>query len=603
MRAPGAPFRSLVGSAHAMPSRHTIALLCLLAALSAAPGRAADEPVAAAGPVAVVNGQAITRAQFAASLVSSLGSSVMEAYTERVLIAQEARRRGVTVTDHELQARRKLELELRLRAAEQGTRMGPQEFAAAAADRGMGMDQVRAELDDSISMDALRSKLLAEKLLAPYLDLGDKALRAYYERTRGRRFAAAHIAVADQKQAERLMEALGNRRDIWPDAVLAYSLDRASMPYKGRIGPVPAESALGRVLAGMGPDELRVWQEGQVWHVLWLIKEIPASSEDFDQIKDRLRSELLAVESHSRLYDLLADLWEQARVVVNMSPDPAERRLLGQDVAAFVNGEPIRTDALSDALVREFGKATLPATIERTLIFQEAARRGLSVQPEELDERLKAIGERLFADQASARGLSSQDLQKLVQGSAESPAEVKARLVREMVNVDDVRATILAEKLVAPDVQVTQQEIQDAYNAYGGERYVVRDLPTDTRAQALSVMDRLDQGASFELLARTESPEPGVWLEGEGLTVVTDGQPWFERVKGLEAGQTSGIFQQDGKYHIIKVVEHDPPSDRPPIETVRDKLQRQVFLRKAMDRIRALLIKLRAESSITVNLE
>ncbi len=609
MRAPGAPFRSLVRSAHAMLSRRTIALVCLLASLAGAPARAAQDPAAAAAPVAaaipvaVVNGQAITRAQFATSLVSSLGSSVMEAYTERVLIAQEAGRRGVTVTEQELQARRKLELDLRLQAAEQGTRMGPAEFRQAAADRGMSMDQVRAELDSSISMDALRSKLLAEKLLEPYLDLSDKALRAYYARTRGPRFAAAHIAVADQRQAERLLEALGDRRDLWPDAVLAYSLDRASMPYKGRIGPVPADSALGRVLAGMEPNELKLWQDGQVWHVLWLIKQIPAGGEDFDQIKDRLRSELLAVESHSRLYDLLADLWEQASVVVNMSPDPEERRLLGRDVAAFVNGEPIQTAALSDALVREFGKATLPATIERTLIFQEAAKRGISVQPAELDQRVTAIGERLFADQASARGLSSEDLQKLVSESAESAESVKARLVREMVNPDDVRATILAEKLVAPDVTVTDQEVQDAYNAYGGERYVVRDLPTETRAQAQSVMDRLAQGASFELLARTESPEPGVWLEGAGLTVVTDGHPWFERVKGLQAGQTSGIFQQDGKYHIIKVVEHDPPSDRPPIETVRDKLQREVFLRKAMDRIRALLIKLRAESSITVNLE
>ena len=129
----------------------------------------------------------------------------MDTYVERVLIAQEARGAGVTVTDQELEARRKLEVDLRLQAAEQSTRMGPQEFQTAAADQGMSMDQVRAELDSSISADALRSKLLAEKLLAPTMDLGDKALRAYYERTRGKRFAAAHIAVADQAQAERLM--------------------------------------------------------------------------------------------------------------------------------------------------------------------------------------------------------------------------------------------------------------------------------------------------------------------------------------------------------------------------------------------------------------
>jgi hypothetical protein len=288
--------------------------------------------------------------------------------------------------------------------------------------------------------------------------------------------------------------------------------------------------------------------------------------------------------------------------VVNMSPDPAERAVLGADVAEFVNGQPVPASELADALVREFGKAVLPATVERTLIFQEAAKRGITVQPEELAERMKAIGDRLFADQATARGMKESDLQKLLADNSDNPQQVKARLLREMVSVDDVRATILAEKLVAPDIKVSDQEVQDAYNALSGERYIVRDLSTDSRAGAQSVLDRLDQGASFDLLARTESSEPGVWLEGEDLRVVSAGDPWFDRVKGLEAGQTSGIFLQDGKYHIIKVVEHDPPSDRPPIETVRDKLQREVFLRKAADRIRALLIKLRAESSVTVNL-
>jgi parvulin-like peptidyl-prolyl isomerase len=600
MRARRSPPRFLNRSVHAMLSRRTFPLLCLLAALAAAPSPAAR--AAQADPVAVVNGQAIARADFARSLLSSLGSSAMEAYVERVLIAQEARRQGVTVTDQELQARRELEVSLRMQAAQQGARLGPEEFRIAAAGRGMSLEQVREEMAQSISMDALRSKLLAEKLLEPYVDLSDKALRAYYERTRGRRFAAAHIAVADERQARRLMEVLRDRLDLWPDAVTAYSLDRASKPYKGRIGPVPADSVLGRVLDEMSPGTLNVWQEGQVWHVLYLIKEIPASGEDVDQSRDRLRAELLAAQSHSRLYDLLADLWQEASVVVNMSPDPAARRLLGEDVAAFVNGEPIRADDLSEALVQEFGPATLPATIERTLIFQEAARRGLSVTPQELDSRLKAIGERLFADQASQRGLSAQDLQQLLRDSAGSPQQVQERLVRDLVSVDDVRATILAEKMVADDVKVTDQEVQDAYREYGGERYIVRDMATETRAQAELVLDRLDQGASFELLARTESAEPGVWLEGVGLQVVTAGQPWYERVKGLEAGQTSGIFQQDGKYHIIKVVEHDPPSDRPPIDTVREKLQREVFLRKAMDRIRALLLKLRAEGSITVNL-
>jgi len=575
--------------------------LCVLAlGLAAAGASAADSE--AGRPVAVVNGQAITRAEFGRSLLLSLGRGALESYVDRVLIAQEARRMGVRVTDRELQERREVELALRLRAAEQGMRLSPEEFREAVANRGMDIEQVRRELADTISPDALRSKLLAEKLLEPYVNLSDAALRAYYERTRGRRFAAAHIALADRRQAERLLQVLQERRDLWPDAVITYSLDRASRPYKGRIGPVPAASALGKVLAEMKPGELTLWQEGRVWHILWLIGEVPDSGEDFEQIKERLAAELLAERTHSRLYDLLADLWEESRVVVNLSADPEARRLLGEDVAAYVNGEVVRTDALAEALVREFGPAMLPVYIERTLIFQEAARRGIEVPEEEVEARLEAIGRRLVADQAAERGMSVGELQGLVTGGQAGVEELADRLVRESVSVDDVRAALLAERLVAGDVQVTEQEIQDAYREYGGERFVVRDLSTETRGKAENILQRLAQGAAFELLMMTESDEPGRWLESSGLSVVTATHPWYERVKDLKPGQVSGIFQQDGKYHIIKVVEHHLPSDRPPLETVRDKLEREVFLRKAAVRIRALLIKLRAESEINIAL-
>ena len=239
----------------------------------------------------------------------------------------------------------------------------------------------------------------------------------------------------------------------------------------------------------MAPGTLKVWQDGQVWHVIWMIKEIPASGEDFDKIKDRLRAELLAVESQSRLYDLLADLWEQAAVVVNLSPDPAAAPAAGGRRGRL--RQRASRSAAPTCPAHWCGSSArrrCPAAIERTLILQEAVRRGVSVQPP--GGRGADEGHRRAALRrpGRARGLSAEDLQKLVSESTETTQAVKARLAREMVDPDDVRATILAEKLVAPDIKVTDQEIQDAYNAYGGERYVVRDLPTDTRAQAQSVL-------------------------------------------------------------------------------------------------------------------
>ena len=57
-----------------------------------------------------------------------------------------------------------------------------------------------------------------------------------------------------------------------------------------------------------------------------------------------------------------------------------------------------------------------------------------------------------------------------------------------------------------------------------------------------------------------------------------------------------------GKYRIIKVLQRRSGADAPPLESVRDTLRRRVFLRKARSRIEALIVRLRAEADIEVNL-
>ncbi len=577
--------------------RSGIAIVFAALAL-ASPAGAGDGAV-----VAVVNGQAISREEFGRSLVNSLGPSALGSVMDRMLVQQEARRQGITVTEQELAARKELELELSMRTLLERVRMGPDEFREASRQYGWDADAIRKELSESISETPLRIQLLAERLLEPQMDLSEDALRAYYERTRGRRYAAAHIVVAQRSQAEGLLSALRGNPEMWTEAVLQMSLDRASAPYKGRIGPVPASSEFGRVLAGMKPEELRLRDDGRYWHVFRFIKEIPAAEEPLEQVKDQLRAELVAVTARQQFDVLLARLNADACVVVNLASDPSDRRALGEDVAAFVNGEPLLIDDLAEALIEEFGPAMLQSHIERTLILQEAAGRGVSVSADEVDARKQMVADRLLQEQALLRGTTADDLSASLKANGVDVDQFKESLLREFVPPDNIRATLLAEKMVAPDVEVTEADLQEAYADFSGERLVVTEAVADTQAAAQRMLEQVRQGASFDLVALTESAEPGLWMERGRLLNVMGSHPYYPYAKDLREGETSRVFEHAGKYRIIRLLKRFSPPEAPSLDSVRSSVEREAFLRKARKRIRALILKLQAEATIEARLK
>jgi hypothetical protein len=561
-------------------------------------------PSGAAGEiVAVVNGEPILRADFSRSLVRTLGPAAVETFVDWMLVEQEARRRGVSVTDAELAARKELEVALRMRALAENVRVGPDEYRLTLEGRGTDMASVRAAVEAGVSDNALRVVLLAEKMLAPRLDLSEKALHAYYERTRGQRCMAAHVVLRGKRQAQELLNALEQRPALWSRAVLDYSLDRESVPHEGKIVPVPVTCELGKALAVMQPGEMKLYEEGDLWHVLRLIKQIPAAPEGFDEAKDRLRAELIAVGTAGRFEELLATLNKDACVVDNLLGDPPTRRALGEDVGAFVNGEALTMARLGELLTEEFGVSTLSPYIERTLVLQEARRRGLSVPDQEYATRARSLGEGLFQEEARRRDVSPEAWTDLLSARGLDVARHKSDLVEQLIPREDVRASILAEKMAAEGLQVSEADLAEAYEELRKDRFVVRELDADSLKAAERIYGELSRGVSFEAIARTEVSGPGVWQPGGFASIVTSSHPYYAYVKDLKAGELSGIFKSGRQYRIIEVIERLTPTEPPPLETVRSSLEQEVRLRKSRARIRAFLLKLKAESEIEVRLD
>jgi parvulin-like peptidyl-prolyl isomerase len=353
----------------------------------------------------------------------------------------------------------------------------------------------------------------------------------------------------------------------------------------------------------MEPGQLKVFAgEGGLWHVLLLTGEVPPAEEEFEQIRDRLRAELRAELTARRFHRLLARLHQNATVVPNLDPDARARGVLGEEAAVWVNAQPVARARYAEALLEEFGRAMLEPYVERMLIFQEAERRGLTVSDEELQRRLELVAEELFAEAAEERKASVGELADAMAQAGASVQEAKEDLLRRRVSEADVRATILVEKMVADGVEVTEHEIVEAYNDLHRDRLLVKELWAEDLARARQLRREATRGASFELLARTEMTGPANWLQGALTRTITPDHPYYTHARTLEPGEVSRVFKEGERYRIIKLVKRHTPSEPPPLPSMRQELERRVRLRESRDRIRALLIKLKAEAKIEVML-
>jgi hypothetical protein len=546
---------------------------------------------AAADPVAMVGGRPLERDEFGAALVRAFGRNAITGLVDWVLVEQEARSRGITVTDEEVLARRDLAVDLAVRAAYVQARISAEDYRRQAEARGETSEDLRRELSEGLSLRAVSARLLAERMLAGRVDLSDDAVRAYYARTRGPRYLVAHILTPGRADATRVAGALESRPELWSELVLRLSLDRESVPFKGRLAPVPASSDLGKEFEGMLPGDMRVHQGPSGWHVFRLVSEIPASPESFAEANERARAELLALETAPLYEELLADLHRNATVVVNLTRDEAVQNAVGAGVAAYVNGEPVPEAELAEVLIERLGSSMLGSYIERELILQEAERRGLSVSDEELDRRMAAIGRQLYEHYRLAG--EGNDLFRSAGMSAE---EAGADLARLHADPEDVRATLLAEKMAGGTQPVSDAAVAALYAEMHGDRAVVKEASFASYADARRAYDALRRGMDFDAMARAELRGTGLWMTGALERVVTAEDAVWPHVSGLEPGDVSEVFERGGQYRIIEVLERIHPTDPPPFESVRESLEQEAGLRQVRERARALLLRLKAEA-------
>jgi len=171
-----------------------------------------------------------------------------------------------------------------------------------------------------------------------------------------------------------------------------------------------------------------------------------------------------------------------------------------------------------------------------------------------------------------------------------SPERVKLQYVELIAGSLPVDETVEEE-----DLRTLYEEQSELYITPEERRarHILVSLPPDSDSDAqetalakiTSLLKQLDEGASFEELAKRESDDPGSASKGGDLGYFGKGvmDPEFEASAfSLEKGQHSGIVKTAFGYHIIEVTDIKPEVVKS-FEDVRDELVNDYFSQKRSD--------------------
>ena len=277
----------------------------------------------------------------------------------------------------------------------------------------------------------------------------------------------------------------------------------------------------------------------------------------------------------------LAGGFAQSVLAADMANDPP---------VAHVNGRPILLSQLQKPLMEAYGLEVLTYVVQLDLAKQKAQEQHIKYTDAdfsaEMDRTMKAGFE----------GAAKEDYPALLEQLLE-----KKHLSR--VEFDLVLQTnAIIRKIAEPQVQaqmkdqVTDDKLQETFNAVYGETVFVRHIQCANPQEAEQVKARLAAGEKFETLVHT--------MSRNGLTAPSDGElPSFSRqsqwwrndatkgkvpqgfkdfafAPGAKVGDYSDTIQADGAYHILKLerkVEPKVIKFADVKETLRANLQEQAL--------------------------
>jgi len=246
-----------------------------------------------------------------------------------------------------------------------------------------------------------------------------------------------------------------------------------------------------------------------------------------------------------------------------------------QVVAYIYNGIPITREELGEFLIARGGYQKLELLVNKRIIEIEAARRNLTVTPEEvqaaLNENLRTLG------------ISKEDfINKVLPHYGKTLYEWTE---------DVIKPRLLLTKMCRDRIKVSEEDLRRAFeNKYGERRQakIILWRPGELKVAQKQWDEARRSDEDFDRIARMQA-DPNLaaacglvapigrfaWVDSEGKSDAVE-----KMLFSLKEGEISQLFQTPAGIMCIKCVKIIPPDSNVKLEQVREELEKDIFDKK-----------------------
>lgn len=518
------------------------------------------------GIVAVVNADPITHRTLAEETLRRYGKDTLDSMINRHLILQACKSQGIAVTSEDVRA------EIQRTATK--FRLTMESYLAL-------LQEERDISPNEYSTEIVWPMLALRALVADEIDVTDEEFNQAFTAEYGEAVKCRLIMVSARDKANSLHAQVTAAPETFGNVAKQFSEDETSASMSGLIPPIrryTGDNELEQAAFALADGEVSpVLEVGDQWIILQSVRRLPATQPApqampvvREQIKDRIRDRKVRIAAA----DLFADLQNQSQVVKVLGDEELTAQHPG--VAAIVNGQQVSIADVANECVKRHGSEVLKGEINRKLLNQALRVSGTTVTDEDIKSEI--------AMAAISYGHVNGD------GSANIDAWIEAvtsegSTTRDIYVRDAVWPSVALKKLVAAEVVVTNEDLQEGFeSAFGPRVEVLAVVLTDQKsAQKVWQMARDNPGDQFfGQLAAQYSVEPVSASNFGKVPPIrkAGGQPTLEREAfAMKPGELSGVIATGNKYIILRCQGFTEPIVRD-IEAVRDELTRDVRERK-----------------------
>lgn len=516
--------------------------------------------------VAVVNADPITRNQLADAAVARYGAEVLDTMINQNLILQACKARGTEVTKEEVSA------EIKRLASKFGLPLD-QYLGLLQEERGISPNQYSTEI--------IWPMLALRRLAADEVKVSQEEFNQAYLARFGEAVKCRLIMTGERGKAEKLHAQATADPNQFANLAKKFSEDETSASVGGLIPPIrrfAGDTRLEEAAFALEDNAVSpLLMLGDQWIFLQAVRRIPATTPSpgaIDAIKEQLHDQVRDEKMRSAAAKIFSELQTQAKVVTVLGNPELSQKHPG--VAALINGQAVPISIVAEACIKRHGAKVLDGEINRKLLSQELRKANLQVSTDEMDAEM--------ARAAESFGFIRPDGQPDIDAWKDAVTDGGA-IDLNLYLADSVWPTAALKKLVADQVTITEEDLQQGYvSAYGPRAEVLAIVLSDQRsAQKVWQMARDNPTEEFfGSLAEQYSIEP-ISASNRGKVPPIQkfgGQPAIEKeVFRMKPGELSGIVVTGGKYMVLRLEGFTEPVTSDP-SAVKAELMRDLTEKK-----------------------